>query len=215
MRLKAYLCGDAQDQQPDTYLALNEAIEKGNLAAVMALLGNREDENDRKLYSLVLHSALQGHFDWEEYDGPIFEGARGRDYWSIIKALIAHGADKNVRDKLGRTPLHYAAMKGRMEVARLLIGSKDFKEREDTWDGIMSAALTRIAKPAKVNAKDPKGITPLHVAAINAHKDVAELLIANGADVNAKTESGRTPLMFAEDIGHSDMVALLKKHGAK
>ena len=37
-----------------------------------------------------------------------------------------------------------------------------------------------------VFSKDNNGGTPLHWAALNGHKDVAELLLANRADVNAK-----------------------------
>ena len=37
-----------------------------------------------------------------------------------------------------------------------------------------------------VNAKNEGGLTPLHTAAMNGHKEIAELLIEKGADVNAK-----------------------------
>ena len=40
-------------------------------------------------------------------------------------------------------------------------------------------------------------MTPLHIAANNGHKEVAELLIAEGADVNAKGVIGITPLHYA------------------
>jgi ankyrin repeat protein len=55
-----------------------------------------------------------------------------------------------------------------------------------------------------------EGFTPLHYAAMNGHKDVAELLLANKADVNAREKfSGRTPLHYAAYAGHKDMVELL------
>ena len=81
-----------------------------------------------------------------------------------------------------------------------------------------------IANGADVNAKDDDGSTPLHYAAHEGHKEIAELLIAKGADVNAKIvanslEGGMTPLDIAthpENPNDTDeIVALLRKHGGK
>jgi len=47
-----------------------------------------------------------------------------------------------------------------------------------------------MAKGADVNAKNDGGYAPLHYAAFNGHKEIAELLIAKGADVNAKDGIG-------------------------
>jgi ankyrin repeat protein len=51
-----------------------------------------------------------------------------------------------------------------------------------------------LAGKADVNGKASNGVTPLHLAAFNGNKDVAELLLANHADVNAKDNHGWTPL---------------------
>jgi len=39
-----------------------------------------------------------------------------------------------------------------------------------------------------------RGWTPLHMAAYNGYRDVAELLVADGADVNARDNHNWTPL---------------------
>ncbi len=64
--------------------------------------------------------------------------------------------------------------------------------------------------PDLVSSKDEKyGQTPLHVAAFNDRKDVAEFLLANKADVNAKAKNGSTPLHLAAAKGNKDIVELL------
>jgi ankyrin repeat protein len=58
------------------------------------------------------------------------------------------------------------------------------------------------------------GETPLHVAASNGHRGVAEVLLANGADVNARDNSGRTPLHPSAWNGHKAVAELLLANGA-
>ena len=66
-----------------------------------------------------------------------------------------------------------------------------------------------LAYRAEVNAKDNDGMTPLHLAALYGHRDVAELLLASKADVNVKNNDGETPLELAWE--HSDVVELLRR----
>jgi ankyrin repeat protein len=56
---------------------------------------------------------------------------------------------------------------------------------------------------------------PLHVAAFQGRKEMAEWLIARGADINAKTNEGKTALQYAKSNNHKDVADLLRKHGAK
>jgi ankyrin repeat protein len=95
------------------------------------------------------------------------------------------------KDDKGRTPLHYAAMVGRLDIAELLVANK-----------------------ADVNARDNHGVTPLHLA---SDKAMAELLLANKADVHARNEEGRTPLHMAASRGQAgmkDVAESLLAHGA-
>ena len=127
--------------------------------------------------------------------GDIHTGAR-IGYYEAVKGYLADGVDVNVKDSVGDTPLHHAALRSNKEMAELLI-----------------------AAGADVNAKSDSGSTPLHNAAINGRKEVAELLIANGADVNAIIVSGRnqgkTPLDMTIRLRRTETADLLRKHGGK
>ena len=69
-------------------------------------------------------------------------------------------------------------------------------------------------KGAEVNIKDADGITPLHLAARENHRNVLELLLAKGACVNAKDKFGLTPLHLAAEQGNAAEVTLLIEQGA-
>ncbi len=68
-----------------------------------------------------------------------------------------------------------------------------------------------IDNPTLVFLKDgwKQDWTPLHWAAANGHKDVAEFLLENKADVNAKDVDDETPLDLAATNGYKDVVELL------
>jgi ankyrin repeat protein len=94
------------------------------------------------------------------------------------KLLIAHGADKNVRDEEGHTLLHLAV-------------------RDE--DNYVAPVKRLIAAGADVNARDIHGYTPLHQAAGAHFFAAARLLIGAGAEINARDAEGHTPLYLVEN----------------
>ena len=64
---------------------------------------------------------------------------------------------------------------------------------------------------ADVNRGDDCGQTPLWVACLKGHLDVARLCLERGADANRATEKGTTPLAIAQKKGHAAVVALLEE----
>jgi hypothetical protein len=68
---------------------------------------------------------------------------------------------------------------------------------------------------ADVNQSTKIGCTPVYIAALKGHLDVARCLVDDlGADVNQTTNDGSTPLMTAAARLHHDIVRYLLKHGA-
>ena len=129
----------------------------------------------------------------------------------IVKLLIKHGADINVRRGFGNlTFLMYVAMKCDHEMLKLLL-----------------------EHCADVNAKDEDGKTALMLAVrgsnsrlddflrkneiindIYSVEKVIQVLLEHGADVNAKDEYGKTALMLAAENGRAKIARLLLEHKA-
>ena len=72
-----------------------------------------------------------------------------------------------------------------------------------------------IAHKADVNATDNDGLTPLHAAVSNGHKEVAALLLSSNALVNTKDHNGHTPLDLALTEGYKDIAELLVANKAR
>ncbi|MEO8466055.1 MAG: ankyrin repeat domain-containing protein [Gammaproteobacteria bacterium] len=129
---------------------------------------------------------------------------------AMVKFLVAHGANVNARGAVrdwqrkvireprpkdmnqgGFTPLLYAAREGCIECARELV-----------------------AGHVDLNLPDPHRVTPLVMALLNLHFDLAAYLIDIGADVNKWDLYGRTPIYMTADTetlptqGNGTMVVL-------
>ena len=107
--------------------------------------------------------------------------------------LLDNGAQVDVRDEDGNTPLILAA-KGasRPETIQLLI-----------------------EKGAKVNARNNDGWTPLMIAARGSGWQYIQLLIKKGAEVNVRNNDGWTPLMIAARwCNNSEIILWLLDNGA-
>jgi ankyrin repeat protein len=91
---------------------------------------------------------------------PLYWASEGHNFkdGSVLRLLLEHGADINVRTKAGRTPLHRASYNGALEVVRLLL-----------------------EHGSGVKVKDKFGETALQNAAEEGHDKVVELLREHGA----------------------------------
>lgn len=128
----------------------------------------------------------------------------------ILPALIHHGADVNVRNFLGKTPLHDAATcqldqlhEDRSFIAKLLLSSGadhsllDGEGATPLFTAVKneSPQLTSTLLEAGANPNIAcKTITPLHEACLNGLLEISKNLVNHGADVNAINCLGKTPL---------------------
>jgi len=131
--------------------------------------------------------------------------AADKGHVEIAEFLLKQGANVNVKDKDGYTPLHNTAdsfLKG-------------FPRKGTEADRNRIAALL-LKYGARVNATINHGETPLHRAALTNNVALVHLLLENGADPNIQQSQGMTPLHFALFAGKDrvQVVRLLIRHGA-
>jgi len=122
----------------------------------------------------------------------------------VVTVLLDAGAEINVQDNEGNTPLHFSVKR---------IHREQFPKRD--YEGIIRLLLE---KKADVHIANVAGATPLHTAAsFRADPSAFEMLIQAGADVNQKalaSAGGWTPLHGAAARNSADAIAVLLKHGA-
>ena len=152
---------------------LHDAIEKGETAKVKQLLakGNVNFKSTNANGFLPLQVAVMyGHADVcellikkgenvneQDYAGrmaPIHVAAGKRNLpravWTV---LLENGADVNIKDRYGRTPLHLIARAGDPAIAKLLM-----------------------QKGARSNVRDQQGKTPLDIARSSEHEPMIAVL---------------------------------------
>jgi ankyrin repeat protein len=198
-------CGGPSVPDPDGALA--QACIDGNIGAVKRHMAAGTNVNAKNKYG------------WT----PLY-WASSSGHKEVVELLIANGAYVNPIADVGDTPLDGAIKYKQNETADLLRkhGGKTgiwLRAGESihvaTSAGHIEAVKHHLAAGTDVNAKDYKGMTPLHKAAWNGHTEVAELLIAKGADVNAKCESGISKGQTPLDQATGKTADLLRKHGGK
>jgi ankyrin repeat protein len=143
-----------------------------------------------------------------------------------VTAALAAGASVGAAQGDGMTALHWAADRGRADIAAALLEK-----------GANVAATTRLGAytplhlaarrgyedvgvlllKAKADASAPAstGVAPLHLAAASGKTALVTALVAAGADVDVREPQwGQTPLMFAAAAGRTDVVRALAAAGA-
>lgn len=126
------------------------------------------------------------------------------------------------------TPLHIAAERGAIEIAKLLIQHGANIDAQSTngetsllyavrvgHDKMVRLFLSHKADP-NIPTNDRSGHeTPLHVVASINEVKMGKLLLDHNADVNALDFYGQTPLAIAKLRGNKAMIKLLKQYNAK
>jgi ankyrin repeat protein len=187
------------------FTALLFAARGGDVESARALINAKADANlgDPDNTTPLLEAIVNFHFD-------------------LAAFLLDHGADPNVRDIHGRSPLYAAVDMHSLDTSTR--PNPVVSDKIDSLD-IIKALLAHKANPnARLNEPIPprgpldvadytmgEGATPFLRAAKAADLEVMRLLLAKGADPLLATKAGVTPLMAAAGVGWRDG----KSHGTE
>lgn len=129
--------------------------------------------------------------DIEKMNAELLKGAAECNI-KKIKRLLSAGADINIQNNYGETPLFVAV-----------------------WlNAPVNYIEMLIAAGADHSVRDMYGRTPLHSAAWNGRTQYIRLLLNAGADINARDKKGGTPLHAAARGGSVAAARVLLKAGA-
>ena len=117
--------------------------------------------------------------------------------WSSVKLLREHGADINARDSDGQTPFFDVSAFSDPETIIVL---DNIKERKGIRPFMSPKSLKGrfqliVDEQADLNAKDSRGLTPLHMAIVGRDLKLARIMLLLGADKDIRDNKGR-------DAGH-------------
>ncbi|EDV97630.1 GH16977 [Drosophila grimshawi] len=144
----------------------------------------------KTLLTLGCHPSLQD----SEGDTPLHD-AISKEHDEMLSLLLDFGADITLNNNNGFNALHHAALKGNPSAMKIL--------------------LTKTNRPWIVEEKKDDGYTALHLAALNNHVEIAELLVHMGkANMDRQNVNLQTALHLAVERQHVQIVNLLVQDGA-
>ena len=162
--------------------------------------------------------------------GTALHSASYKGHLQVVRYLLRHGVDVNVRDSGKDTPFLLASWQGYSDVAQCLLEHGADVELRDQLDntplnlaaryGQFDAVRFLLEHNADFNPPDRNGWTPLHNSimgrGLNADRPkIARLLLKYGANPNARAHDLRTPLHLASMRTDSlDILRILLEHGA-
>jgi ankyrin repeat protein len=154
---------------------IHDAARAGDVAKVKQLLAANPELVHAKtgVYTPLHYAAENGHDE-------------------IVLLLLDHGARVDEWEKDGCTPLHWAVISGHRSTAGLLLsrganvhaaaGAKKITALHyAAWRGDLPMVELLICYGANVNAKSPSAGTPLNLAVVRGHSEVADTLRHAGA----------------------------------
>jgi ankyrin repeat protein len=151
-----------------------------------------------------------------------FFAAIKQDDANAVTNLLKRGFDPNTPNAEGLPGLYLALREPSLKVAETLISwpktNLEIRTLQDESPLMMAALKGHLDLAKKLIERgadvNKTGWTPLHYAATNGHLAIMGLLLENHAYIDAESPNGSTPLMMAAHYGTPAAVKLLLEAGA-
>jgi ankyrin repeat protein len=152
-------------------------------------------------------------------DRDLLQAAKAGSMAGAKKALHK-GANINVMDDDGSTPLHLAVQHEQGEMVSYLLSQQAVVNAMDhsgatalhyaAKQGNVETIKLLLEKKADASATDSFKRSPLHYAALHGHRESVQLLVsANAEMLSAKSTTGQTPADLAREQGHAEVGKML------
>ena len=122
------------------------------------------------------------------------------EVWKLIKA----GAEANVIDRDGNTPLHFVS-------GIIGNGPADSAKAIHEETAVQIAEMLIEEGKAEVNLGNKDIETPLHIAARCGNSQLFRMLIEKGAQIGIKTKKEKTPKDYAQEVNCPEIVKILEE----
>lgn len=156
-----------------------------------------------------------------EGNTPLHHAARSSDP-GVAALLRDAAAELDPLNHDGLSPLGVACASGNWRLAKFLLERGARPEPAGGQPVLLAAAGADeddvagvgllLKHKARVDARDRRGRSALHEAALAGHLDIAAALLAAGADADARDLEGRSPFLEAARGGHLEMLERLLAH---
>ena len=186
--------------------ALIPAAERGHVEIVHELLTHTDVD--------VNHINNLG---WTALLEAIILSDGGERHQQIVQLLVDHGADINIPDSNGVTPLEHARARGFTQIEQILLTTAQTRDQGlilAAEQGDIERVRQLLAQGASVHAQDERGVTALIAAAYRNHLAIADLLIQAGADVNIQDNTKQSAYLIATSEGYLDLLHRTLQAGA-
>ena len=190
-----------------TATPLIDAVRRGDVATVQALLENGADVNEPN----------------EKGQTSLMLAAVTNSSMGIMKAVLAKNPDIDLQDQYGQTALMWAAQYGSVEKVKAILAQKPQMDLQNKygWTALMIAAKQGsvemvkaiLAKNPEIDLQDQYGQTALMGAAQYGSVEKVKAILAQKPQMDLQNKYGWTALMIAAKQGSVEMVkAILAKN---
>jgi ankyrin repeat protein len=140
----------------------------------------------------------------------------------LARMLIEHGADLNLPNNYGRTPLHLAVMYQSTSVAEVLLDAGAEVETKDQWGETPLNQASNTVHILSTILVESGAILPVKRSSLNALLEQAVMygnekavrrLVTAGAEIWRKSAYGNTPFTLAKYYKHDHIARLLLELG--